>query len=250
MPFVDAGTPPSAPRGYYHEIIPITSNTTLTENHRDRVLQVNSGSGVTLTLARDLPVGFHCKIEQYGAGAVTLSAASGATLVGGGGATGPSGQYAIVDLAVSANVGGYGAVYNMTGQSASAAELSLLDNVMATATIALAAGAANVMTVTITVKDAAAATIAAVHRLDMWVSEAATGIGLTADTISGDLTVGTGSELQEIVSKKHYTLLTAATGIIVLSIEDTAKPADQYIVVANPLSGKLIVSAASGVNWG
>jgi hypothetical protein len=122
--------------------------------------------------------------------------------------------------------------------------------IFATATIALAAGAVNAMQVTITARDAAGVAITGVQALDVWVSEAASGIGLTADAYSGDLVVTTGSELQEIVSKKHYTLLTDANGVIVLTITDTAEPADQYMVVRHPVTGRPIVSAASGASWG
>ena len=119
-----------------------------------------------------------------------------------------------------------------------------------TVTIALAAGAANTMTITMTVKDAGGVTIAAVFMLEWWISEATTGIGLTADTYSGDVTTTTGTEYQEIVTKKHFTGLTNASGVLVASAVASAKPADQYIAVKNPATGKVIVSAASGTNWG
>lgn len=141
-------------------------------------------------------------------------------------------------------------VFNNENLTGPLAEYDGLDKVFATATIALAAGATNVMQVTITAKDHAGAAIAEVQELEVWVSEAATGIGLTADSYSGDLVVGTGSELQEIVSKKHYKMLTDVNGVIVFTITATTEPADQYIVVKHPRTGKLIVSAASGTNWG
>jgi hypothetical protein len=37
---------------------------------------------------------------------------------------------------------------------------------------------------------------------------------------------------------------------LVVAAVDTAKPADQYVVVRHPVTGKLIVSAVSGTNWG
>jgi hypothetical protein len=138
----------------------------------------------------------------------------------------------------------------MSGLTATAGELNLLDDTVATVGIVLAAGAANTMTATLTVRDAAGAAIDAVHMLEWWISEAATGIGLTADTYSGDVTTTTGTEYQQIVDKKHYTGLTDANGVLVISVVASAKPADQYIVVKHPLTGKLIVSAASGTSWG
>lgn len=129
-------------------------------------------------------------------------------------------------------------------------ELNVLDDAPVTIDIALAAGAANTMTATITVLDGAGVAIDAVHMLEWWISEAATGIGLTADTYSGDVTTTTGTEYQQIVDKKHYTGLTDVNGVLVISAVASAKPADQYIAVKHPVTGKVIVSAASGANWG
>lgn len=135
--------------------------------------------------------------------------------------------------------------------TSSAVELNALDAAPVAFTVALAAsGTTDGMDITVTAVDAAGNTIAGVYLFEMWVSEAATGIGLTADTASGDLTWGTGTEWEEIVSKKHYRVLTATTGIAVATLVDSANPTDQYIAVANPFNaGKLIVSAASGTNW-
>lgn len=132
---------------------------------------------------------------------------------------------------------------------ATAAELNLVDNACATVTFAAAAGAANVMVVTLTVKDAAGATIAAHQRLEVYITESAAGLGLTGDTISGDATWGSNEEIDEVTSKKRFRILTAATGIATLSIEDSAKPADQRLAVVHPLTGKLIVSGALNA-WG
>lgn len=134
--------------------------------------------------------------------------------------------------------------------TASASELNTLDGAPATVTIALAAGAANTMTITITVVDADGSAVAGVHMLEWWISEAATGIGLTGDTYSGDVTTTTGTEYQEITSKKHFTGLTDVNGVLVGSAVASAKPADQYIAVKNPVTGAVVVSAASGANWG
>lgn len=117
-------------------------------------------------------------------------------------------------------------------------------------TIAIAAGAANVNAATITVTDANGATVAGVHALTVWLSEAATGIGLSADSYSGGLAATTGTILTEHVADKCALVLTAATGIAVLTLTDTAKPADQYWVVQKPVGGDLVVSAATGALWG
>lgn len=138
----------------------------------------------------------------------------------------------------------------LDGVTATAAELNILDDTVADVDIALAAGAANTMTITITCLDGAAVAIDAVHLLEVWISEAATGIGLTGDSYSGDVTVTTGTEWEELTTKKHYRVLTDVNGVAVLSAVDSGKPADQYIAVKHPVTGKIIVSAASGANWG
>jgi hypothetical protein len=155
----------------------------------------------------------------------------------------PVGATALANLGISADQ------QALLATTSTAAELNLLDNACATVTFAAAAGAANVMVVTLTVKDAAGATIAAHQRLEVYITESAAGLGLTGDTISGDATWGSNEEIDEVTSKKRFRILTAATGIATLSIEDSAKPADQRLAVVHPLTGKLIVSGALNA-WG
>ena len=118
-----------------------------------------------------------------------------------------------------------------------------------TMTIALAAGATNHITATYTMKDMAGATVTGVQRIEAYISEGATGIGLTADSASGALTASTGTILTAITAKKHAICLTDANGVLVLDLEDTAEPTDQYFVGVRPF-GSLVVSAASGTSWG
>ena len=129
-------------------------------------------------------------------------------------------------------------------------ELSAVEDVAVTISIALAASATtDGMDITITVTDEDGVAIDAVHALEVWISESAIGAGLTADTYSGDVTVVTGTELQEVVSKKHFNVLTDANGVCGMLAVASANPTDQYIAVKHPVSGKVIVSAASGTNW-
>ena len=119
-----------------------------------------------------------------------------------------------------------------------------------TATIALAASATtDGMDITITVKDSKGDTVAAVHQLEFWMSEAATGIGLTGDTYSGDLTATAGAIRSALTAKKHWSVVTAATGIFAATLVASANPADQYVAVKNPVGAGLSVSAVSGTNW-
>ena len=133
---------------------------------------------------------------------------------------------------------------------ASKAELNLLDGAVATVSIALAASATtDGMDITVTAKDAAGATLAGVHEFVMHMSEAATGIGLTADAYSGDLTASVGAILGALTAKKAWVIQTAATGIFTATLVDSANPTDQYVVVKKPVSAGVVVSAASGTNW-
>jgi hypothetical protein len=95
----------------------------------------------------------------------------------------------------------------------------------ASVSMAAAAGGANVSEVTFTVKDGAGATIAGVFNLDIWLSDAATGEGLTGTTASGAVAAkaSSGTDLSTLVSKKALRVQTKATGVYILSITDTAK---------------------------
>jgi hypothetical protein len=117
-------------------------------------------------------------------------------------------------------------------------------------TIALAASATtDGMDITLQVVGPNGAVRAGVVELEMWMSENASGIGLTADSYSGTLTASTGSILTAHTAKKHVSLVTDANGRAVLTLVDSANPADQYVVVRRPGRADLVVSAASGTSW-
>lgn len=93
-----------------------------------------------------------------------------------------------------------------------------------TATIAAAASTANVCLVTVTVKDSNGNTIAFPTNFDIWLSDAATGAGLTVTTASGAVAAGaSGIDLATLVSKKALKVQSTAAGVYILSITDTAK---------------------------
>lgn len=131
-----------------------------------------------------------------------------------------------------------------TAVSASAAELNMVDAAPATVTFAAAAGASNVCEVTITVKDAAGATLTGIRNLEIWLSDAATGAGLTGTTASGAVAVKSneGTDLTALTAKKHLIGQTKAAGTYVLSITDTAKTGF-YVCVRNPITGAPVASA-------
>lgn len=149
--------------------------------------------------------------------------------------------------ATSAQLNAAGA---LSATTSTVAELNLVDNAIASVTFAVAAGAANVCIITGTIKDAAGATIAAVRALDIYISEATTGIGVTADTYSTGASITTGTSIVADTANKVWKLLTHTDGTFAISITDTAKPADQYLVAVNPISRALHVSAASAALWG
>lgn len=134
--------------------------------------------------------------------------------------------------------------------TADAGEINVLDELGVTVTIALTAGAVNTLVATITVKNSAAVTVAAVHELEVWISDAASGIGLTADAFSGAVTASTGAIHTALTAKKHVLAATAATGILVIEVVDTAEPADIYVACKQPLGAGVVVSAVSGTSWG
>lgn len=96
--------------------------------------------------------------------------------------------------------------------------------VPASATLTPAAGGANICLVTIQLKDAAGTNLATSRNIDVWLSDAATGIGLTGTTASGAVAAGaSGTDMFTYTSKKHLKVQTTAAGLYILSITDTAK---------------------------
>ena len=126
---------------------------------------------------------------------------------------------------------------------ATAAELNLVDAAPANITFAPAAGGTNVCEVTIAVKDAAGVTLAGIRNLEVWLSDAATGAGLTATSASGTVTAkaASGTVLTALTAKKHIVVQTKADGIFILEITDTAKTGF-YVAAALPSTGAPIIS--------
>lgn len=136
------------------------------------------------------------------------------------------------------------------GQTPSDAEVNVLDAAVASISWAVAAGAANVCVLTGTLKDADGATIAAAKAIRVYISEAATGIGVSADTYSTGASITTGTVIVTETANKVWEILTHTDGTFAISITDTAKPVDQRGVAVVPITGTLSVSAASAALWG
>jgi len=102
-----------------------------------------------------------------------------------------------------------------------------------TATLTPAAGAANVTNVTIQLKDGSGTALANAAVVDVWLSDAATGLGITGTGASGTPAPTTGTILGILTAKKAWRVVSNASGVIVLEITDTAKTGFYVAVGAN-----------------
>jgi hypothetical protein len=109
-------------------------------------------------------------------------------------------------------------------------------------TFSPAPGSANVCDVTVTLVDGNGAAIPAVHSFDLWLSDAATGAGITATAASGTVTnaAASGVVISTYTAKKALRVQTTPAGVFVLEITDTAKTP---FFIAASLGGRAIVSA-------
>lgn len=105
------------------------------------------------------------------------------------------------------------------------------------------------MEATLSVRNARGEIVPGVYSLEAWISESASGAGLTADSYSGTVTASTGAILTAYTAKKHFSVVTASSGIAVLLAVDSANPTDQYVCARAPGSNLVCVSAVSGTNW-
>lgn len=109
-------------------------------------------------------------------------------------------------------------------------------------TFSIAAGTTNVCNVTMTVKDAAGVAVDTSHLINVWLSDAATGLGLTGTSASGTVTAGaSGVDFGASTAKKALTAQTTAAGVFVLAITDTAKTGF-YVCAQVPGQGSPSVS--------
>ena len=134
--------------------------------------------------------------------------------------------------------------------TATAAELNTLDNAIATAVPVLTAGATtDEMDITISVKDAAGSIIAAVHVLEVWITDSATAYTLTGTSASGALTAIDGGIITAHTAKKHITCVTPATGVINLSLVDNSNTAGEIVCVKLPNGGFSVSAASVGTSY-
>lgn len=151
-----------------------------------------------------------------------------------------------------------GAALKLAGSqvTATAAELNILDGVTASAAElnAVADGTPSALTFTpsstggtdvtlVTVQvQGSTGNLAAVHNLDLYLSDAATGADLTGTASSGAVAAGAvGVDLETVTAKKHLRVQTDATGKYILSITDSGNTAF-YVCAPAPATGVIKIS--------
>lgn len=109
-------------------------------------------------------------------------------------------------------------------------------------TMTVATDGSNKTKVTCQLVDIEGTSVSKVMNFDLWLSDAATGAGLTATTASGAVAAGTsGADIATLTSKKALRVQSNASGVYILSITDTAKTA--FKVCAQMPDGEVIVGA-------
>ena len=127
-----------------------------------------------------------------------------------------------------------------------------LNTQVAQVTFTPAAGAANVCDVVIQAKDANGTNVARPVLLIVWLSDAATGLGLTATAASGTVQAksASGADFGVLTAKKALVVQTLATGAYTLEITDTSKTG--YYIGATMLgaTGQTISAHLVTANYG
>jgi hypothetical protein len=90
---------------------------TLASSDKGKVVRCTNASPIAVELPNSLPKGFTCEVEQGGDGAVSFTAASGATLQNRLSHTKIAGKYGVVRFVVVSNSDDASAVYNLAGDT-------------------------------------------------------------------------------------------------------------------------------------
>lgn len=121
---------------------------------------------------------------------------------------------------------------------------------VASITLTPAAGTTNQSIITIQALDGAGNAIGYPITMDVLVSDAASGAGLTAVSQSGAVACsGTGTDLSTMVSKKAIHVQTNATGAYTLGMVDSAK-SGVYVVACLPGKKPFVSAALTAANYG
>lgn len=114
-----------------------------------------------------------------------------------------------------------------------------------------AKGAANICIITITIQDNGAQPILNTpFDVDVVLSDAATGVGVTATTPSVSATITTGTTLNTYVANKAFYAQTNASGVIVLTINDAAKTGYFIMVQGAALPVPYVSAQLVAANYG
>ncbi|MCH7801925.1 MAG: hypothetical protein IIC24_10345, partial [Chloroflexi bacterium] len=108
--------------------------------------------------------------------------------------------------------------------------------------VPIASAGSDVSEITVTCKDADGATVASPSIFKLWLSDAATGVGLTGTSASGTVQAksASGADFEVMSAKKLFQVQPLATGIYILEITDTAKTL--FYVCAQTPHGEVKVS--------
>lgn len=101
-------------------VVSVTGDTTISRLHANKVLQVNKGSNVTLTLPADAPAGMSLIVDQIGVGLAIWAVASGATKHNRQSFDRTAGAGAMMNAYVRSNADGASAVWVLGGDGATA----------------------------------------------------------------------------------------------------------------------------------
>ena len=122
---------------------------------------------------------------------------------------------------------------SVSGITTSVAEVNVLDGVPAAVVITHAAGASNICNVTFTVNDAGGTAVAKPTFIDVWLSDAATGLAITSH-VADTITASKGSVWHVNTAAASLRLQTAADGVATIVVTDTHKTAF-YACAALPI---------------
>ncbi len=116
-------------------------------------------------------------------------------------------------------------------------------NVTTDNSFTIASGGANVTEIAIALLDGNGDAVASAIPFTAWLSDAATGAGLTGTSASGTVTAksGGGADFGALTAKKALIAQPLATGIFTLEITDTSKTGF-YVCIQNPFTGAISVS--------
>lgn len=110
--------------------------------------------------------------------------------------------------------------------------------------ITVAPGAANTCVATLQLQNNEGAPVASATNIDVWVSDAATGIGLTATANTSEITATSGTLFGIYTTEKAWRVQTDTTGKAVLIITDTGKHAT-FVAANLARRGAISVAAAA-----